>query len=151
MESAILGLILDSSVIIDAERHGWNVTQLLEFVRGHFGEVDIAVSSVTIAELVHGVFRARSPQIRQRRRDFSDELKRHVPVLSVTAETAEMIGEISAQQAVTGTKIEFGDLAIGASALEQDFGVATFNTRHFLKIPGLIVKLPGELGKLLSV
>ena len=67
MESALLGLILDSSVIIEAEREGQTVEQLLEQVKSSVGEVEIAICSVTVAELVHGVYRANTREIRQRR------------------------------------------------------------------------------------
>jgi predicted nucleic acid-binding protein len=140
MESALLGLILDSSVIVEAERKGQTVEQLLEQVRGSVGEVEIAICSVTVAELVHGVYRANTGEIRQRRRAFIDELKRHVPVHPVTDETGEIIGRISGEQAAKGIKIPFDDLAVGASALEQGYAVATLNLRHFQMIPGLVVK-----------
>jgi predicted nucleic acid-binding protein len=140
MESALLGLILDSSVIIEAEREGQTVEQLLEQVKSSVGEVEIAICSVTVAELVHGVYRANTREIRQRRRDFIDELKRHVPVHPVTDETGEIIGRISGEQAARGIKIPFEDLAVGASALEQGYAVATLNVRHFQMIPGLVVK-----------
>lgn len=128
MESALLGLILDSSVIIEAERKGQTVEQLLKQVHQAFGEVEIAICSVTVAELVHGVHRANTPEIRKRRRAFIDELKRHVPVHPVTDETGEIIGQISGEQAVRGVKIPFDDLAIGAPALEQNYAVVTLNT-----------------------
>ena len=102
--------------------------------------MDIAVCSVTIAESVHGIYRAQSPEIRQRRREFVDELKRHVPVHPITEETAEIVGRISGEQAAQGINIPFDDLAIGASALEQNYSVATLNVRHFEKIPNLVVK-----------
>ena len=140
MESALLGLILDSSVIIEAEREGQTVEQLLEQVKSSVGEVEIAICSVTVAELVHGVYRANTREIRQRRRAFIDELKRHVPVHPVTDETGEIIGRISGEQAAKGIKIPFDDLAVGASALEQGYAVATLNVRHFRAIPGLVVK-----------
>ena len=140
MESALLGLILDSSVIIEAEREGQTVEQLLEQVKSSVGEVEIAICSVTVAELVHGVYRANTREIRQRRRAFIDELKRHVPVHPVTDETGEIIGRISGEQAAKGIKIPFDDLAVGASALEQGYAVATLNLRHFQMIPGLVVK-----------
>ena len=140
MESALLGLILDSSVIVEAERKGQTVEQLLEQVKGSVGEVEIAICSVTVAELVHGVYRANTREIRQRRRAFIDELKRHVPVHPVTDETGEIIGRISGEQAAKGIKIPFDDLAVGASALEQGYAVATLNLRHFQMIPGLVVK-----------
>ena len=50
MESALLGLILDSSVIIDAERKGQTVEDLLEQIRQSAGEVEIAICAVTVAE-----------------------------------------------------------------------------------------------------
>jgi predicted nucleic acid-binding protein len=140
MGSALLGLILDSSVVIEAERKGLSVEQLLESLMQLFGEVEIALSTVTVAELVHGVYRANTPQIRKRRRAFIDELKRHVPVHPVTEETAEIVGQISGEQAAKGVNLSFDDLAIGAAALEQGYAVATLNVRHFEKIPGLVVK-----------
>jgi predicted nucleic acid-binding protein len=140
MESALLGLILDSSVIVEAERKGQTVEQLLEQVGRSVGEVEIAICSVTVAELVHGVYRANTREIRQRRRAFIDELKRHVPVHPVTDETGEIIGRISGEQAAKGVKIPFDDLAVGASALEQGYAVATLNLRHFQMIPGLVVR-----------
>jgi len=62
MESPLLGLILDSSVIIAAERKRQTVEELLTFIGQTFGEIEIAISAVTVAELVHGVVRAnRNP------------------------------------------------------------------------------------------
>ena len=97
---------------------------------------------MTVAELVHGVYRSNTPEIRKRRRAFIDDLKRPVPVHAVTDETGEIIGRIRGEQAVSGVKIPFDELAIGASALEQNYGVATLNTRHFEKIPDLTVRRP---------
>jgi len=65
MEPALLGLILDSSVIIEAEREGQTVE--------HFWNRSAGASakwrsrcSVTVAELVHGVYRANTGESRQR-------------------------------------------------------------------------------------
>ena len=102
MESPLLGLILDSSVIIAAERKRQTVEQLLTSIGQTFGEVEIAISAVTLSELVHGVARANTPEIRQARRAFIDELKKHVPVHPVTDSTAEIAGQISGEQAAKG-------------------------------------------------
>jgi predicted nucleic acid-binding protein len=56
MESTFLGLVLDSSIIIGAERKGQTFEELLEEIRRNAGEVDIAISPVTVAELVHGIY-----------------------------------------------------------------------------------------------
>ena|SRR5438128_1707041 len=139
MESARLGLILDTSVLVAAERRGLNVDQLLEEVRAKMGEVEIAVSAITVAELVHGLHRAQDEAMRQRRRNFIDELKQAVPVHPITEKTSEIIGKIGAEQAAKGLTIPFDDLLIGASALEQGYAVGTGNLRHFERIPGLTV------------
>jgi predicted nucleic acid-binding protein len=102
MESPLLGLILDSSVIIAAERKRQTVEDLLMSVGQAFGEVEIAISAVTLAEFVHGVARANTPEIRIARRAFIDELKKHVPVHPVTDGTAEIAGQISGEQAAKG-------------------------------------------------
>lgn len=139
MESPLLGLILDSSVIIAAERKRQTVEELLTFVGQTFGEVEIAISAVTLAELVHRVARANTPEIRESRRAFIDELKKHVPVHSINDSTAEIAGQLSGEQAAKGITLPADDLLIGASATEQGYAVATLNTRHFEKIPGLQV------------
>ena len=139
MESPLLGLILDSSVIIAAERKHQTVEQLLVAIRQTFGEVEIAISAVTLAELVHGAARANTLEIRRGRRSFIDELKKHVPVHPVTESTAEIAGQLSGEQATKGVTLPAHDLLIGASALEQGYAVATLNTRHFEMIPGLQV------------
>ena len=140
MEPSILGLTIDSSIVIAAERKGQAVEQLLQDIRQAFGEVDVAVCAVTVAELVHGVYRANTPEIRDRRKAFIEEFLRHVPVHAVTRETCEIVGRISGELATEGIKIAFDDLAIGASALERGYAVATLNKRHFEKIPGLVVR-----------
>ena len=140
MEPTVLGLTIDSSIVIAAERKGQTVEQLLQDVRQAFGEVDVAVCAVTVAELVHGVYRANTPEIRDRRKAFIVEFLRHVPVHAVTRETCEIVGRISGEQATKGIKIPFDDPAIGASALERGHAVATLNLRHFEKIPGLVVR-----------
>ena len=89
MEPSILGLILDSSVVIEADCRNQTVESLLEHLKQLHGDIEIAMCSVTIAELVHGVYRANTPEIRKRRRAFIDDLKRHVPVHPITEETGE--------------------------------------------------------------
>ena len=79
MESTLLGLVLDSSIIIEAERKGQTVEQLLEHIKESAGEVEILICSVTVAELAHGIYRANTLEIRDRRRAFIDELIKECP------------------------------------------------------------------------
>lgn len=132
-----MGLILDSSVVIAAERRGHTVRQILEQVQAAHGEIEIGLSVVTIAELMHGAYRAKSDAQKQRRLAFIDRLCSDVPIHPMTVETARMVGRIEGQQAAQGIAIGFEDLAIGVTALQLGFDVATLNVRHFERIPGL--------------
>ncbi len=137
MESAILGVILDSSVVIEAERQQLNVAQFLKQVVEKIGEREAALSSITLAELVHGIYRANTQERRARRRAFLDDLKAAIPVYPITDNTAELVGKISGESSAKGVPIPFDDLLIGTCALERGYAVATRNQRHFQKIPGL--------------
>jgi tRNA(fMet)-specific endonuclease VapC len=76
------------------------------------GEVDSALSVVTIVELTHGIYRAKSEADRERRRAFSEELRRDMVVHPVTMEIAELAGRIEGEQAIRGVSIAFEDLPI---------------------------------------
>src|SRR5580658_4650693 len=125
MESAILGVILDSSVVIEAERQHLNVVQFLKQIAQTIGEHEVALSSITVAELVHGIYRANTEERRTRRRAFVDDLKAAVPVYPITDNTAELAGKLSGDSAAKGVTIPFDDLLIGACALERGYAVAT--------------------------
>jgi predicted nucleic acid-binding protein len=137
MEAANLGVILDSSVVIEAERQHLNVAQFLKLVVEKVGEMEAAIYSITVAELVHGIYRADTPERRERRRTFLDELKATVPVYPITDNTAELVGRVGAESSTIGVTIPFDALLIGACALERSYAIATCNFRHFQKIPGL--------------
>ena len=137
MESAVLGVILDSSIVIEAERQNLIVAQFLRRIVEKIGEREAALSSITVAELVHGIYRANTLERRERRRAFLDELKATIPVYAITDHTAELVGRISAESSAKGVNLPFDDLLIGTCALERGYAVATRNLRHFGRIPGL--------------
>lgn len=134
-----MGIVLDSSVIIAAERRGHTVREILEQVKAARGEVEIGLSVVTIAELVHGAYRNKTQAQQQRRLEFIERLSSDVPVHPVTIDIARLAGRIEGQQEALGIQFSFEDLLIGATALHLGFDVATLNLRDFRKIPGLSV------------
>jgi tRNA(fMet)-specific endonuclease VapC len=134
-----MGVILDSSVLIAAERGGESVRDILKRVQSRQGETESALSVVTIVELTHGIFRARSDADRERRRAFTDELLRDMAVHPITLEIAQLAGKLEGEQAARGVSIAFEDLLIGATALHLNYSVATSNVRHFRLIPKLSV------------
>lgn len=134
-----MGLILDSSVVIIAERRGFTVEQLIEQVVNVAGDQDAALSSVGVTELIHGIYRAQTPEKASSRRSFIEELLRDLAVYPYTRETALLAGRIDGEQQAEGITIPFADLLIGATALSLGFSVLTVNLRHFQLIPGLAV------------
>ncbi len=136
-----MGLILDSSVVIAAERHGDTPAQLVTQVIGLTGNQEAGLSSIGLTELVHGIYRAHSEERRLRRQSFVAELRAGLTIYPYpyTDETALLAGRIDGEQTAQGIKIPFADLLIGATALSLGFSVLTTNLRHFRMIPGLNV------------
>lgn len=134
-----MGIVLDSSVIIATERRGYSVREMLNQVQAAQGNTEIGVSVVTIAELEHGAYRAKTQGQQQQRLEFVERLANDVPVYPVTLEIARIAGRIEGQQEARGIQFAFEDLLIGATALHLGFSVATLNLRDFRKIPGLSV------------
>lgn len=134
-----MGIILDSSVVIDAERRGDTVERLIARVVNTAGDQDAALSAVGLTELVHGIYRAQSAAMRLRRESFLKELLADLTVYPYTKETALLAGKLDGEQRSAGVVIPFSDLLIGATALSLGFSVLTANPRHFQKIPSLSV------------
>jgi len=131
-----MGLILDSSVVIAAERRGDTVEQLIEKIVKTTGDQEAALSAIGLTELIHGLYRAQTPEISQRRESFLTELLTDLTVYPYTKETALLAGKIDGEQQSRGVVIPFGDLLIGATALSLGFKVLTGNLRDFQRIPG---------------
>jgi tRNA(fMet)-specific endonuclease VapC len=134
-----MGLILDSSVVIAAERRGETVEQFLQRLITTTGDQDAALSAIGLTELIHGIYRAKAPETRRRRESFISELLVDVAVYPYTKEAALLAGKIDGEQQSKGVVIPFADLLIGATALLLGYKVLTENLRHFQNIPGLSV------------
>jgi predicted nucleic acid-binding protein len=137
MDSTIVGVVLDSSVLIAAERRKLTAAQAIENVGKKIGEVPVVLSAMTVAEIGHGIYRANTADIRQRRRMFLDDLKATVPVYPLTVATAEIVARIGGELASAGINLPLGDLLIGACALELGYAIGTSNSRDFNRIPGV--------------
>jgi tRNA(fMet)-specific endonuclease VapC len=66
-----------------------------------------------------------------------DELCEDMVVHPLTVPIAQLAGRIEGEQAARGVAIAFEDLVIGAIAQYLGYEVATLNTKHFERIPGL--------------
>jgi predicted nucleic acid-binding protein len=134
-----MGLIIDSSGVVAAERRGDTVAKFLHEMSTQTGDQPIAISSIGVTELVHAIYRAPTQESRLRREAFIGDLLSDIPTLPYTRTTALVAGRIDGEQRSRGITIPSMDLLIGATALEVGYAVVTLNLRHFRLIPGLSV------------
>ena len=134
-----MGLVLDSSVLIVAEREAKPVSSLLAGIQQQHGENEVVLSSITVVELEHGFHRAQTDEQAQRRRTYLDEVFAAIPVESFIRAMAQTAAKIDADARRAGKVIPFADLLIGATALHHGYAVGTRNLRHFQMIPNLPV------------
>jgi len=52
------GLVIDSSVLVAAERSRVTTPEIIGAIREAVGDVAIVICSLTVAELAHGIYRA---------------------------------------------------------------------------------------------
>ena len=60
-----------------------------------------------------------------------------IPVYPVTLGIARLVGRLEGELANRGFTMAFEDLAVGVTAMQLGFGVATMNRKHYELIPGL--------------
>jgi tRNA(fMet)-specific endonuclease VapC len=132
-------VILDTSVLVTAERRNQTVGQIFAQFRTAFGEIEAGLSVVTVVELTHGLHRAKLDEQRHRRKVFLDDLLTDLSIYPVTTNIAKLAGRISGQEAEHGVNLPFEDLLIGATALDPGWPVVTHNVRHFQMIPNLAI------------
>jgi len=134
-----MGLILDSTVLVAAEREGKNARKLLKDISGNTGDTEVAISVLTLVELAHGAARANTAERKEKRLQFIEELITALPVHPITVAIALRAGQVDGQCRAQGVQIPLTDLLIGVTALELGYGLATENSRHFRLIPGLSI------------
>jgi predicted nucleic acid-binding protein len=134
-----MGIILDSSILISAERSGQNARRVMSDILHKTGNTDIALSVITLIELAHGAARANTPERKRRREQIIQELLGALPIHPVTPSIALHAGQIDGDSQAKGIRVPLADLLIGVTALEIGYSVATENLRHFQQIPGLAV------------
>jgi tRNA(fMet)-specific endonuclease VapC len=132
-----VGLLIDTDVLVGLERSDAPDLEAL------LGDEPVAMSVVTVSELLHGVHRA-TDAVRIARRAFVEHLLAGLPSIPITDPVARVHAEIWATLAARGTAIGAHDLWIAATALAHGLGVATRNAAHYGRVPGLRVVAPAQ-------
>ncbi len=131
-----MGSLIDSSIFIAAERGTLAPDDARRLITPGTG---FALSSVTAAELLHGVYRADTPERRKRRQEIVEAFLAAMPIIEFDLAAARVRARIDADLQARGITVPRDDLAIACTALSRGFDVVTRNERDFRRIPGLAV------------
>jgi predicted nucleic acid-binding protein len=130
-----VGLIVDASVFIEAERGRFDFGALLE----NAGETPVAIASITASELLHGVERAKDQAVRSRRHRFVEGIVGDIPVIPFGLVEAREHARIWAALAARGKLIGPHDMLVAATAIANAGSIVTLNQREFKRVPGATV------------
>ena len=125
--------LLDTNTCIFAiKKH----TSCLRNIEAHLPE-DIAISSITVAELEYGVAKSRR---QARNKESLVRFLRYFELLDFDQVSAEHYGAIRASLEESGQPIGAMDMVIAAGARAHDLVVVTDNVREFERVPSLTVE-----------
>lgn len=135
-----MGVLIDSTVFIHAERNRQTPADLIAELITRWGDVELGISVMSAAELIHGCWRADTPSRRASREEFVEAILAAIPVAAITLAIARVFGQIDARLSATGRRIPTSDLLIASTALSRGDEIVTGNARHFDRVPGLTVR-----------
>jgi tRNA(fMet)-specific endonuclease VapC len=136
-----MGALIDTSVLIEIERGQLSLRSLVE----RYGDEDVAISTVTASELLHGVHRLKGAQA-ARAEAFIEGLLELLPVIAFDLPEARTHARLSAELQSKGVAVGAHDLIIAATAIANDMRVATLDLRSFSRIKGLgRLRLPAPI------
>jgi tRNA(fMet)-specific endonuclease VapC len=126
----VAGVLIDTSVLVDAERDGRVLAQLPD-------DANHAISVITVSELLHGVHRATTDRVRIRRQVVVEALLAAIEQLPITPRVARLHAQIWAELQTRGEMIGAHGLWIASTALAHGLTLATANTSEFERVPAL--------------
>jgi len=130
-----MGLIVDTGVFIRAEREGHrDPVALIPF------DDDLGFCSISLSELLEGIYFAATPHRAERRREFIERAKAVMPIFVFDEAVAEVHARVRAAQRKTGKMIGAHGLIIAATAVSLGWDVLTFNAAEFRQVDGLGVR-----------
>ena len=123
--------MLDTNICIYAIKH--KPEQVFMRLQEH-DPIDICISSVTYAELVHGVEKSKAIE---KNRVALALLLANIEIMNFDSLAAESYGKIRADLEKAGTPIGPLDMMIAGHAIALDYTVVTNNTKEFERVNGL--------------
>jgi toxin FitB len=124
-------------------------SDMIEWMDSH--SPNLFLSAITIAELAHGIAKAKREGMKRKATELSAWLNTMLHlygdrVLSFDGPTAEIAGTLSELARGRGQSPGFADIAIAATARRHDLTILSRNERHFTPMGALVLdpfrKLP---------
>lgn len=125
-------LILDTTVLVDAERGGESLAAAIDDAD------DVAIAAVTVAELKVGVQMAKGRR-REKRERFVAAVLEAVSIETYDLEVAEAHAALLAHVRRSGTPRGAHDLIIAATARAREREVISSDRAGFADLPGVPV------------
>lgn len=129
----MLKFMLDTNIVIYVIKR--RPIELLKVFNSHAGQM--CISSITLAELLHGVEKSSKPD--HNLRTVEDFISR-IDVLEYGSKAAAHYGEIRADLERKGLTIGVNDLHIAGHARSEGLMLVTNNLREFERVTGLRTK-----------
>lgn len=128
-------LLLDTTFLIDAERDGGHLDELID----DEDDVAVAVAAITVAELLVGVELATTSRL-PHRQQFVDAVVEAVPVISYDPGVAAAHAKLLATTPRQGRPRGAHDLIVAATAQATGRVLVTADTTAFSGLPRIAVR-----------
>jgi tRNA(fMet)-specific endonuclease VapC len=127
----MLRYLLDTNICIDV------IKRRPESLLDRFNEnaSHLAISAITLAELLHGAEKSSQPQ---RTLSVVEDFCSRLDVLDYGAKAAQHYGQIRSALERRGTPIGVNDLHIAAHARSEGLTLVSNNLREFERVEGLL-------------
>jgi predicted nucleic acid-binding protein len=132
-----VGILIDTSVFIGAERGRFDARALVEEFRPQASFLSV----ITASELLHGVHRAKDAGVRAERAAIVERILATIPVLPIDLHVARIHAQVGAEMKSQGNTIGAHDLWLAATCIAYGHLLLTGNLREFSRVPGLDLKL----------
>ena len=128
-----LRFLLDTNIVVYVVKK--RPAEALERFNQHVGH--LAISSVTLAELLHGVEKSTQPAANLM---VVENLCSRLEVLPYANKAAQHYGSIRAALERLGRPIGINDLHVAAHARSEGLVLVTNNLREFERVPALLLE-----------
>jgi tRNA(fMet)-specific endonuclease VapC len=117
----------------------WTAKQVGRYLASLFPAEQIFIPSIAAAELVHGIYRAKTQEQFVKRDAYIQLLLASYAIAPFSETSARIAGRIRGEEARIGNTLPLGDSLIAAIALDLDYSLLTNNVKDFARIPGMRV------------